>query len=152
MFRLAAFGLVMLPALIAHEIGLSQEASGGAAKDLKKLQGEWYIAAMEVNGTNVASGRLEGTILTIKDDRYTVKVKDLTTTCKITLDPAKDPKEIDMLFLDGANKDRTLKGIYKILDANSFQMVRGLAPEQDRPRDFATWPDTNIFVITWKKK
>jgi uncharacterized protein (TIGR03067 family) len=122
-----------------------------AAKDLAKLQGQWIIAALEVNGADVPAEKLEGTVLTIKDDRYAVKTKDQTISCKITLDPAKDPKEIDMLFLDGANKDQTQKGIYRFA-GETFQMVRGLSPEQNRPRDFATWPDTNYFLVTWKKK
>ena len=25
-------------------------------------------------------------------------------------------------------------------------------PDQDRPNQFATWPGTNVFVVTWKKK
>ena len=79
-------------------------------------------------------------------------VAAITEELKSISKPTKDPKEIDMLFLDGANKDGTLKGIYKILATDSFQIVRGLAPEQNRPRDFATWPDTNYFLITWKKK
>jgi len=152
MLRLIALALLAFSTLIVYDVGGAQDAKSEAAKDLKKLQGEWIIAAMEVNGADVAPARLEGTVLSIKDDRYIVKRKDDTTTCKITLDPAKDLKEIDMLFLDGANKDGTLKGIYKIIAADTFQMVRGLAPEQNRPRDFATWPDTNYFLITWKKK
>ena len=152
MLRSIALALLSFSTPLVYHVGGAQEAKTEAAKDLKKLQGDWIIAAMEVNGADVAPARLAGTVLSIKDDRYIVKRKDDTTTCKITLDPAKDPKEIDMLFLDGANKDRTLQGIYKIVDAENFQMVRGLAPEQDRPRDFATWPDTNYFVVTWKRK
>jgi uncharacterized protein (TIGR03067 family) len=122
-----------------------------AAGDLDKLQGKWTIAALEVNGMNVAPENLEGTVLTIEDDSYVVKLKDQTIACRITLDPAKDPKEIDMYFLDGANKDKTQKGIYKI-GSDTFQMARGLFPDQERPREFATWPDTNYFVVTWKMK
>ena len=120
-------------------------------KELNKLQGQWTISALEVNGADVAPEKLQGTVLTIKDDGYSVTLKDTTIRCKITLDPAKDPKEIDMLFLDGDNKDRTQKGIYRF-QGETFQLVRGISPEQNRPRDFATWPNSNIFVVTWKKK
>lgn len=122
-----------------------------AKKDLDHFQGEWVIAALEVNGADVPADRLEGTVLTVKGDQYAVKVKDTTIRCRITLDPNKDPKEIDMLFLDGANKDKTQKGIYRLKD-ESIQISRGLEPAQNRPRDFATWPDTNYFMVTWKKK
>jgi uncharacterized protein (TIGR03067 family) len=127
------------------------DRTDAAKKDLDKLQGQWVIAALEVNGVDVPPDKLEGTVLTIKDDGYSVKLKDSTIVCKLTLDPAKDPKEFDMLFLDGANKDRTQKGIYKF-EGDNFKFVRGIAPEQERPRDFATGPNSNYFMVTWKKK
>jgi hypothetical protein len=48
-----------------------------AKKDLKLLQGTWIIAGLEVNGALVPANKLEGTVLTIKNDRYIVKVKDI---------------------------------------------------------------------------
>ncbi len=130
---------------------LSPQTAEAVKTDLDKLQGDWIMSALEVNGADVAPDKLEGTVLTIKDDGYSVKRKETTTRCKITLDASKDPKEIDMLFLDGDNKDRTQKGIYKI-NGDTFQFVRGISPDQNRPRDFATWPESNYFVVTWKKK
>ena len=69
MLRFIALALLSLAALIVYDVGGAQEAKSEAAKDLKKLQGEWIIAAMEVNGADVAPARLEGTVLSIKDDR-----------------------------------------------------------------------------------
>ena len=43
------------------------------------------------------------------------------------------------------------KAIYKI-DGDTLVVVRGLNVEQERPRDFGTWPDTNVFMVTWKRK
>jgi uncharacterized protein (TIGR03067 family) len=143
---LPAFALL----LIAFGNGAGNDTDA-AKKDLAKFQGEWVLAAMEVNGQDVPANKLDGSVLTIKDDIYAVKRKTETIRVKITLDPAKDPKEIDMLFLDGANKDKVQKGIYRFKD-EMFQITRGIAPGQNRPRDFATWPDTGYFVMTWKKK
>ena len=128
-------------------------AQGDAAKkDLKLLQGTWVMAALEVNGTDVPASKLEGTVLTIKDDRYTVKVKDkLVTTAVIELDAKKDPKELNMTPQDGDKKDKLQKALYKI-EGDTFKMARGLNPEQERPHQFATWPGTDYFVVTWKKK
>ncbi|MCI0681267.1 MAG: TIGR03067 domain-containing protein [Gemmataceae bacterium] len=123
-----------------------------AKKDLKALQGDWTIAALEVNGMDVPADKLEGTVLTVKDGRYTVKIKDkVINTALIELDPKKDPKELNMTPQEGANKDKLHKAIYKI-EGDTFKMARGLNPDQDRPDQFATWPGTNCFVITWKKK
>lgn len=122
-----------------------------ARRDLDALEGEWVIAGLEVNGVDVEPSKLEGTVLTVKGDHYTVKLKDLSFRCQITLDAGKDPREIDMLFLDGDHKDKTQKGIYRF-ENGTFQLVRGIHPDQNRPRDFATWPNSNIFMATWKKR
>lgn len=121
-----------------------------AAEDLKKLQGSWELAALEVNGQDVPLEKLKGTTLTVKDFLYTVKIKDQVLENRIELDPSKSPKNLDLIPLEGANKDKIHKGIYKI-DGDTFMMARGLAPEQDRPEQFATWPNTNYFVVTWKR-
>lgn len=128
-------------------------AQDDAAKnDLKLLQGEWVMAALEVNGLDVPANKLTGTVLTIKDDRYIVKVKDkLVTTAIMELNAMKNPKELNMTPQDGDKKDQIQKAIYKI-EGDRFKMARGLNPEQERPNQFATWPDTNYFVVTWKKK
>ena len=136
--------------LIGGTLAFAQDDA--AKKDLRALQGEWVMAALEVNGTDVPANKLEGTVLTIKDDRYIVKVKDKqTTTAAIELNPKKNPKELNMTPQDGDKKDMLLKAIYRI-DGDTFKMARGLNPEQERPNQFATWPGTNYFVVTWKKK
>ncbi|MCI0377200.1 MAG: TIGR03067 domain-containing protein [Gemmataceae bacterium] len=121
-----------------------------AEKDLTALAGAWTIAALEVNGIHVPEKKLEGTTLTIKGDQYVVKMKDRTFPNNIKLDPSKNPKEIDMVPAEGDKKDQVHKGIY-LIERDSFKICRGLNPDQARPNQFATWPNTNYFVITWKR-
>lgn len=126
-------------------------ADDPAKKDLKFFEGSWTLAALEVNGKDVPAQNLEGTVLTIKGSDYKVALKNKTViACVIKLNPTKSPKEIDMTFTDGPNKDKVHKGIYRF-DGAKFQLARGLNPEQARPNQFATWPDTNYFVATWKR-
>jgi uncharacterized protein (TIGR03067 family) len=121
-----------------------------AKKELDRLQGTWTMAALEVDGKPVPEEKLKSSTLTIKGDKYIIKVGDNTHETIIKLDPGKKPKEIDMTFTEGANKDKTLKGIYD-LDGDTFRMCRGLTPDKDRPGDFGTWPDTGMFLVTWKR-
>ncbi len=147
---MARFASMTILLIVGTALVFAQDDA--AKKDLKLLQGTWVMAALEVNGTDVPANKLEGTVLTIKDDRYVVKVKDkLVTTAIIVLDAKKDPKELNMTPQDGDKKDKLQKAIYKI-EGDTFKLARGLNPEQERPRQFATWPDTNYFVVTWKKK
>lgn len=142
-----SFSCVFLLATLALPGGREEAAK----KDLERLQGTYTIAAMEVDGKLVSEERLKGTTLTIKGDRYILKVKEQTFETVLRLNPTKDPKEVDMVFVDGANKDKVGKGIYKI-EGDTFKLCRALQPERDRPAEFATWPDSGIFLVTWKRK
>ncbi len=143
-------GACVFVALISLVSAAAQDDA--AKKDLKRLQGTWTMQALEVNGLNVAANSIQEAVLTIKDDRYELKLKDkVINTFTIALDTSKDPKELDMLLLEGANKNQVHKAIYKI-DNDLFVFCRGLNPDQARPNQFATWPDTGYFVVTWKKQ
>src|SRR5215831_10884905 len=119
--------------------------------DLEKIQGTYAMASLEVDGKAVPEEKLKTSTLTIKDDKYIVNVKDQVFETQMILDPEKKPKTIDMKFLDGVNKDKTALGIYKF-DDETFTMCRRLNPDQARPQDFGTWPDTSTFLVVWKKE
>ena len=122
-----------------------------AKKDLDKLQGEWVMAALEVDGKPVPEEKLQGTRLTIRGDKYIVTVKDTKHEVTIKLDPAQKPKAIDMLFPDGTNLPKVGKGIYK-LDGETFVLCRAQSTDGARPTEFGTWPNTGYFLVTWKRK
>jgi uncharacterized protein (TIGR03067 family) len=126
------------------------DAQDAGKKDLQRLQGTWVMAALEVNGKDVGVDKVQGTTLTIKGDRYAVKVKDKVHECVIRLNAKRDPPTIDMIFADAAG-DKTHKGIYEI-KGDTFRICRGLGADQERPGQLATWPGTNYFVVTWKKQ
>jgi uncharacterized protein (TIGR03067 family) len=120
-------------------------------KELARLQGTWEMAALEVNGEEVPQKKLKGTTLTIRGDRYIVKVKDTSHETTIKLDPTKDPKAIDMYFPDGVEVPKLSKGVYD-LDGDTFRLCRHQMPGEERPTQIGSWANTNLFVVTWKRK
>jgi len=130
---------------------LAAEPADEAKKDLEKLQGEWVMAALEVNGQPVPETKIQGTTLTVKGDKYTTHVKDTKHEVTIKLDPSQKPRAIDMIFPDGTNLPKIGKGIYK-MDADTFVICRAQSTDGARPTDFATTPNTGYFVVTWKRK
>lgn len=123
-----------------------------AKKDLERMQGTWTLHALEVNGKDVPAPKLEGTILIIKKDDYRTKVKDKEQPgFRLKLDPSKKPKAVDMIKTMPGSPDEVIKGIYTF-EGDTLKFCRGLTKEQERPNQFATWPDTNYFVVTWKKQ
>ena len=144
--------LKLLVAVIACILPADDKSKDKAIKaDLDKLQGTYKMVSLEVDGKAVPEAKLASSTLTIKGDKYIIKVNDKPYETKMALDPEQMPKTIDMKFLDGDNKDKTALGIYKI-DGDTFTMCRAFNPGQSRPRDFATQPDTNTFLVVWKKQ
>jgi uncharacterized protein (TIGR03067 family) len=123
-----------------------------AKKDLERMQGAWVLHALEINGKDVPAPKLDGTILIIKKDEYYTKVKDKEQLgFRLKLDPSKNPKAVDMIKTMPGGTEEVIKGIYTF-ENDTLKFCRGLAASQERPGQFATWPDTNYFVVTWKKQ
>lgn len=121
-------------------------------KDLDALQGKWTMTNLEVDGKDVPLKRIEGATLVIKGNDYILtNKKKAQPTVVLRLDPSKNPKEMDMTFSEGANKDMVHKAIYKI-EKDTLVIARGLTPSHERPREFATWPDTGYFVVKWQRQ
>jgi uncharacterized protein (TIGR03067 family) len=128
----------------------ADKPADAAKKDLDALQGTWEMAALEVNGQPVPEEKIRGTTLTIKGDKYTVKVKDKSHQTTFKLDPSQKPKAIDMFFPDGPELPKLSKGVYEI-DGDTFRLCRHQMPGKDRPAQLGSWPDTGLFVVTWKR-
>jgi uncharacterized protein (TIGR03067 family) len=127
----------------------TQDAAEKAKADLKKMQGEWVMETLEINGKSVS--KIQESFLIVKDDEYKTRVKKSEPPgFKLKLDPSKDPKHVDMIRDEGGFQ-KVYKGIYTF-EKGSLKICRGISPEQERPTVFATWPDTGYFVVTWKKK
>jgi uncharacterized protein (TIGR03067 family) len=140
-----------LPALLCLALGEPSNQEK-AKKDLERLQGTWTMHALEVDGKDLPAQKLQNTSLTIKGDDYRTKVKDKQPPgFRLKLDPSKNPKAVDMIQTQPDGSQKLIKGIYTF-DGDTFKMCRGLTPEQERPNQFATWPNTSYFVVTWKKK
>jgi uncharacterized protein (TIGR03067 family) len=134
-------------------VALAQPADDAKAKkDLAAMQGTWTMHALEVNGENVPAAKIQNSFLIIKGDEYRTKVKDkLQRGFRLKLDPSKTPAHLDMIQAMPGEAEKTFKAIYK-LENDTLKICRGLTADQDRPKQFATWPDTNYFVVTWKRQ
>ena len=129
----------------------ADKPKGDAKKDLDHLQGTWVMAELEVNGERVPDKKLNDTTLTIRGDKYITKVKGKSFEVTIKLDPSQKPKAIDMYFPDGPNLPKLSKGVYD-LDGDTFRVCRHQRPGKDRPTQIGSWANTNLFVVTWKRK
>jgi uncharacterized protein (TIGR03067 family) len=122
-------GFVMLAA-----VGGAVVAEDKADADVKKLQGEWNIEAIEIQGKKIDGKGKAGGIVFAKDMKVIMKSpgqKDSPGTYKI--DATKKPKHLDLI--EGEKKE-VIETIYE-LDGDSLKMgLPTKGPKGKRPAGF----------------
>src|ERR1043166_1125536 len=123
---------------------------GSAADDLKQLQGDWQMAGVVANGEAVPAEDLGSIVVTIKDRSFSVSNADSPMKGTFTIDPSRQPKQMDIRPESGPDEGQLLSGIYEVSpDAFRLCYAREGAP---RPASFATPTDARILLITYKRK
>jgi uncharacterized protein (TIGR03067 family) len=126
------------------------DGSQSAAEDLQKLQGVWEVTGGEVNGSAISESDIPPITLTITDKSYRVEREGNTDRGAFTLDPSKQPKQMDIQPGSGDGAGDKVLAIYEI-GADSFRVCYA-GPGDDRPKAFATEPDSRRLVINYQRK
>lgn len=122
-----------------------------APAEAKKLQGHWTMVALQIDGKAVDEARLQGTTLEIRRDKYIVWTGKKPREMRFTLDPTKDPQEIDLFLPEPSGTDEVHRGIYR-LDGDTLRLCKAQAAEKPRPSAFKTAPGSGVFMVTWKRQ
>ena len=117
-------------------------------KEVKDLQGEWAVVAMEEGGEKAPADALKGMKWVVKGNEITGSQPGGTGRMSFKLDSGKTPKEIDITALDGNLKGTTSPGIYAI-EGTRLRVCFG---EKVRPKTFATAPGDGRTMITLEKE
>jgi uncharacterized protein (TIGR03067 family) len=121
-------------------------------KELKAMQGEWKLVAVEVNGEPIPKDKMLAISFVLEaDGKSTVQTPDGKFQTQSTIDPTRKPKTIDIEYLGGRFKDKKQYGIYK-LDGDRMTVVStgpGGKPE-DRPSGFKT-KGTKAQMVVWER-
>ena len=134
----------MKRALLVVAVGLLMGADD--KKDTDQLQGTWTISAFvapdlpqDIKGSYTFSrGDI---IIRLNDGRDHKGV--------FTLDPGKNPKEIDITPEEGPNTGKVMKGIYSIKDKELKMCIA--MPEKDRPKSLEAKPESRSYSVTLKR-
>jgi uncharacterized protein (TIGR03067 family) len=136
-----ARGTVMVCAVLLLAGGLN--AAGDKKEDKDKLQGEWTVVSMDLSGMKLEGDDLKKLQpLTIKGNDWTAPSGGKFT---IKLDPAKNPKQID-LQMEKGGQTSTWPGIYKI-EGDTFTFCRSQGPDGERPKEFKSGDGVALLVF-----
>jgi uncharacterized protein (TIGR03067 family) len=138
--------------LLAHRALVHQPGSGENASeprsDKDKLRGTWIPVAVTKDGTEISEEQTKAKKfeMVITADKLTIPFPDESQEVGYKLDPAKSPKQIDLLF-----KDRTtFKGIYSLEETTLKLCLEKVGGE--RPVEFAAPEGSRHVLIILKKK
>jgi uncharacterized protein (TIGR03067 family) len=135
---LLALGL----ASILIQFGYADDSS----KDQEKLQGEWHVASMRVQGQDIDVAKLgEGAYVFTKNRLKVTGAQE--SVAEVTLRPDSKPKELDLKSIEGVGAGRTVFGLYRF-DGDKLVLCIG----DIRPKEFSGEGAAGLLILERRKK
>lgn len=136
-------------AIFALELLGCSALADDAKDDLKALEGSWDLIYFERNGKEV---KLQNDTKAINTgNKFVIKRGDQVIAAgTMKLDPSKKPKASETSYTEGPDKGKMFKGIYQI-EGDTVKFCRAGSPDDDRPTEFKTKPDSGQFVAIYKR-
>jgi len=119
-----------------------------AKDELKKFEGKWKLVSQNFDGKETDPEIVKTTNLVVAGSEFTLKTGTETNKGKITIDPGKKPKLIDVEFTEGDLKGSKVLGICE-MDGDTRKSCFA-APDKDRPADFTS--GNGKYIWTWKRE
>ena len=134
-----------------------KKAEDPAAKELKAMEGDWKVVGLEEGGRKATADDVKGMKWTFTGAEVVPDNPGVESTdrYKVKLDPSEDPKQIDLLVLEGQAKGKTIEGIYKLKEGRLTICLRDeKVPEKGRPKEFTAekGSDQGIIILEKVKK
>ena len=138
----------LVPAVLAFASFAVVTAQEPAA-DLKAMVGKWGVVKAELGGQDFTAAFKTLELQITPAGGYKLVVNGIPDAGTVTLDPAKAPKQMDIVGKEGPNAGKTIKTIYK-LDGDSLVVCYELAGG-DRPTEFKSKAGTKQFLAEYKR-
>ena len=135
----------------APERGADGKPGAAAHDEQQCLQGVWTLESLEVEGRKASSDKIRGVLLVIEGDQYNPGSGQVSVEYTFRLNPARNPKAIDLIPHAGMYQGRILRGVYALKN-DRLIVCRGRFPEAERPAGFATHPDSGWVTTVWKRQ
>lgn len=122
----------------------------GPKDDHQAMPGTWLLVTAELAGTKLPEESLKIMKLILTDQTYELQTGEESDKGTYKLDSAKKPREMDIKGTEGPNKGKTILTIYELQD-DTLKVCYDLGGK-DRPTEFKTNPNTQLFLVTYKRE
>jgi uncharacterized protein (TIGR03067 family) len=143
---LCALTLLVVPALKADD-----PPAPKPEEEQRKFQGAWQFTAIEQDGIKPGQDKLADGKWVFEADKSTMKFSTSLQESKLTLDPSKDPRQVNLAVTAGPDKGATYRGIYKFVDDELILCFPGNT-KAERPKEFNGNAGNGQAVCVLKKK
>jgi uncharacterized protein (TIGR03067 family) len=122
-------------------------AADDAKKELERFQGDWVATRYVIDGKSVET---EAITLSVKGDESTYTRGDSASKGTYRPNPAKDPKELDIVVTSGPDKGKTYLAIYEF--AGEELRICLTRTGKERPTKFTSAKGTDVTLEVWQRK
>jgi uncharacterized protein (TIGR03067 family) len=130
--------------------GVAAAQDDAVKKELKKFQGTWEAVSGESAGKPQPPESVEGLTVTFQGDKFVSKKGDkVLQEGTIKIDPAKSPRQIDVIASSGPEADKAQLGIYKF--EGDRLIICGTPAGGQRPTAFKTDGDEKAHLIVARR-
>jgi uncharacterized protein (TIGR03067 family) len=142
----------MMKTKVLALLALALSAAPAAAQqdDAAKFQGTWAIESAMADGKEIPSEVFKTFKMTFKGDTYTVVMGQEKIEGTFRIDPAKDPKWIDIFPDSGPDRGKTQLSIYTF-DGDKLKIC-GSMPGKERPSNFDTKDKPGQTLLILRKQ
>jgi uncharacterized protein (TIGR03067 family) len=132
-------------------VALARGGDDGVKAELKQLQGTWKVVQAIDNGEKVPADDLASMVIIIEGEKLSVREKDkVQHRMTLKIDPSKKPKTIDLTHTEGAKKDKTDMGIFK-LEGDMLTICVNEKAGGDRPTEFTSKTGSGHGLVVLKR-
>ena len=119
----------------------------------QKLQGSWKLISLEADGDAVPDADLPNLVLSIKDEKFDVKINDdQSPPSKFQLDLNGSLKLIDFFATERDDQVKTYEGIYT-LDGDKWTVcVSSATTVKIRPTEFKTKANSETILLVFARE
>ena len=129
------------------KLKMSSGGSASAADDLKKMEGDWQVAGIEMAGATVSSNEMTKVVVSIKGDTFKVTTMGIEGGGRFSINPSETPAQIDIHSDSGPDQGRTFPGIYE-LGAETMRICCSRLGRR-RPTTFSSAENGNFVLINY---
>jgi uncharacterized protein (TIGR03067 family) len=135
---------------LAFLLGADHAKEAAVKKDLEKLQGNWIVVSMEMDGKFMSPEARQKVKLSIDGENYVFKNGDGGNAGLYKIDPTRNPKELSIVIGGGDEKGKVYLAIYKIEGDTMTQCME--LSNKNRPHEFTGKAGSGCALEIWQRQ